>query len=75
MERCYIPAIILFILNILLVIQVYDPVFYGSALVLGSIPLFFVIISWLLCKKGYKKLAWIAPLGSLIVLASVVALM
>ena len=69
------PAIVLFILALFVAIQTCRVLWWGPALFLGSIPLFFVIISWFLCKKGYKKLAWIAPLGSLIVLASVVALM
>ncbi len=75
MERCYIPAIILFILALVLAIQTYKVLYWTAPIVLGSIPLSFSILSWFLCKKGYKKLAWIAPLGALITLAVITVLM
>ena len=75
MELCYIPAIILFILTLVLVIQTYKALYWTAPIVLGSIPLSFSILSFVLCKKGYKKLAWITPFGGLIILAVITALM
>ena len=74
MELCYIPAIILFIIALVLVIQTYKVLYWTAPIVLGSVPLFFGILSFVLCKKGYKKLAWITPFGGLIILAVITAL-
>jgi len=65
MKICY-PAILLFILAIFIAIRLGRGLWWGAGLVPGSIPLFFAIVSYGLCKKGYTKLAWITPLIALI---------
>jgi len=61
MEICY-PAILLFILAIFLAIRLGKNLWWGAGIVFGSVPLLFAYISYILCKKGHKKMAWIAPL-------------
>lgn len=83
MERCYIPAIILFILALVLAIQAWFQIsssapaalYWTVPISFGSVPLFFGILCWVLCKKGYKKLAWITPFGGVIILAVTHSLM
>lgn len=60
MEICY-PAIILLIIAIIIAIKIGRTAWWGAGIVLGSVPLFFAIISFILCKKGYRKLSWLAP--------------
>ena len=67
MPYCY-PTIILSILSILIIYIFYNH--DGSSWVTG--PMFalpfivFVIISFILCKKGYNKMAWLMILGAFI---------
>ena len=75
MDLCYMPAIVLFILALFVAIQTCRVLWWGPALFLGSVPLFFGILCWVLCKKNFKKLVWIMPLTAFIVVMSVVALM
>lgn len=72
MEKCY-PAIILFILAIFLAINLGRKLWWGAGIVFGLIPLFFSLLCLSLCKKGYTKLAWIAPLGALLFLGFIMA--
>jgi hypothetical protein len=36
--------------------------------VLASPAFIFAFVSYKLCKKGYKKMAWVAPLGALLIM-------
>ena len=65
MNICY-PAILLFYLAVFEAIKVSRVLWWKAGLVFGSIPLFFALVSYVLCKKGYTKLAWMTPLISLI---------
>ena len=52
------PAIILFIIAIVISIII-GRMWWGAALIFGSIPLVFGIISFILCKKGYTIMSWL----------------
>ena len=65
MSHCY-PAIILFLLSLFIMIQLGRNLWWGAGIVVGSIPFIFAIITLFLCKKGYTKLSWIAPLTALL---------
>jgi hypothetical protein len=66
MEICY-PALLLVILGILTIIQASKAGLYWKAGPIFASPAFiFAFISYYLCKKGYKKMAWIAPLLAVI---------
>ena len=66
MEICY-PALLLVILGIFLIIQASKVGLYWMAGPIIASPAFiFAFISYYLCKKGHKKMAWIAPLLAVI---------
>ena len=66
MTYCY-PAIILSILSIFIIISSYGAGLYWAAGPMFALPfIVFVIISFILCKKGYNKIAWLMILGSFI---------
>ena len=63
---CY-PAIILLILSILIIFQTYNVGLYWAAGLVFALPfLVFAIISFVLCKKSYNKMAWFMILGAFI---------
>lgn len=64
MTYCY-PAIILSILSILTFIQLYG-LSWTAGIVFALPFIVFARISFLLCKKGYNKIAWLMILGSFI---------
>jgi len=73
MTLCY-PAIILFILSACIIIQCYNVGLYWAAGPMFALPLIvFAIISFVLCKKGYKKLAWFTPVGAVICTVMIIA--
>ena len=70
MLYCY-PSIILFIISIIIsIFIIYQSYNIGGSWLAG--PMFalpfivFAIISFVLCKKGYNKLAWVMILGAFI---------
>jgi len=67
MEICY-PSILLFLLGtfILISINLSGNLYWMAGPVLSSPAFIFAFISYRLCKKGHKKMAWIAPLGALL---------
>ena len=66
MTYCY-PAIILSIISILIIYQSYNIGLYWAAGLMFAIPfIVFSIISFILCNKGYNKIAWLMVLGSFI---------
>ena len=66
MLYCY-PAIILSIFSIFIIYQAYNVGLYWAAGPMFALPfIVFAIISFILCKKGYNKMAWLMILGSLI---------
>ena len=71
MELCYIPSIILCFLGLLIIILSGRIGMNWRAWIAGPIlaspTLFFAILSFSFCKKGYKKMAWFMPLIALIV--------
>ena len=65
MEVCY-PAILLIILGLFVGIKALNSGLYWKAgPVFASPALIFAFISYFLCKKGYKKLAWFMPMWAL----------
>jgi hypothetical protein len=67
MEICY-PAILLSILGLFIAIFITlgGNLYWMAGPVLASPAFIFAFISYRLCKKGHKKMAWIAPLGALL---------
>ena len=66
MLYCY-PAIILSIISILIIYQSYNVGLYWAAGPMFALPfIVFAIISFILCKKGYNKIAWAMILGAFI---------
>ena len=66
MSYCY-PAIILLIISILIIYQSYNVGLYWLAGPMFALPfIVFAIISFVLCKKGYNKIAWVLILGAFI---------
>ena len=66
MTYCY-PAIILSIISILIIYQCYNVGLYWAAGPMFALPfIVFAIISFILCKKGYNKIACLMILGSFI---------
>ncbi len=63
MTFCY-PAIILFILGIVIIYLPYNSAFWSAGIIFGLPFIVFAIISFVLCKKGYNKLAWLSLLGA-----------
>jgi hypothetical protein len=73
MEICY-PAILLFILGILIIIQASRAGLYWKAGPFFASPVFiFAFICYYLCKKGHKKMAWAMPLVALIFTGALLA--
>ena len=70
MELCYIPSVLLFILGLYLSIY-FGKMWWGAGLIVGSIPLFFSILSFTLCKKGNTKTAWVATFGVIVGLSMI----
>ena len=70
MELCYIPSILLFILGLFIAIFISlgGNLYWAAGPVLASPALIFSFICFSLCKKGHKKLAWVAPFGALLFL-------
>lgn len=68
MELCYIPSILLFILglSIAIFISLGGNLYWTAGPVFASPAFIFSYICFSLCKKGHKKLAWVAPLGALL---------
>lgn len=74
MELCYVPSILLFVLGIVIAVKISRAGLYWTAApVFASPALFFAIVSFALCKKGYKKIAWFLPLGALILTSALFA--
>ena len=69
MVYCY-PSIILSIISIFHIYQVYQSYKYGlynHMALISPLPfIVFAIISFVLCKKGYNKIAWVMILGAYI---------
>ena len=72
MLYCY-PSIILFIISFIIsIFIIYQSYNIGGGLYWLAGPMFalpfivFAIISFVLCKKGYNKLAWVMILGAFI---------
>ena len=72
MELCY-PAILLIILAIFIIIQITRTLWWGAGLIIATPVLFSALISYILCSKGYKKMAWIAPLFGVISTGMIIA--
>ena len=72
MTYCYVPAILLFILSILIIISGIGSMMRLS-IVFGLIPLFFAIISLILCKQGYTIISWIMLVCPFIVFSMIMA--
>ena len=66
MLYCY-PAIILSIISIYIIYLTYNTGLYWAAGPMFALPfIVFAIISFVLCKKGYNKIAWTMILGAFI---------
>jgi hypothetical protein len=65
MELCY-PTILLLFLGLFIVFQAGKGLHWKAGPIFASPAFIFATLSYILCQKGYKKLAWFMPLVGLI---------
>jgi len=67
MELCYIPSLLISILVLNIIIQLSKMGPWTAGLIFASPAILFALLSFYLCKKGHKKMAWCMPIGALLI--------